>query len=184
VIISDISLSTHGQHQRDNAATAVQAARLIHPELRESQVRERLASCHIPGRQQLLAGRPDVLLDVAHNPASFEALAATLRIDFGDRRIAAVIGMMKDKDVRECSRHLQGMLSEVWVVSANSPRAYPADELAALLTDLGFTATAMQDRDEAFAALHAPLEHDLGLVTGSFYLAGDYLTWRQRAGIA
>lgn len=182
--MSHVAVKTSGRHQRDNAAIAIRVARLVDSQLIESQIRDRLANCVIPGRQQLFRGNPDVLVDVAHNPASFAALADTIRKDFANRRIVAVTGLMKDKDARACFSHLQGLISHFLVVAVDNPRSYPADELTGLLREMGFAASSYRVWKEAFAVLHKSSGHDLGLVTGSFYLAGDYLKWREHAGIA
>jgi dihydrofolate synthase/folylpolyglutamate synthase len=133
---------------------------------------------------QLLAGRPEVLLDVAHNPISFRVLAETLKERFAERRILAVVGMMKDKDARTSLQALQPFVGELICVELSNPRTRPAHELQAEAEALGMNARCVEERDDAFAVLHARGDHDLGLVAGSFYLAGDYLTWRRRAGIA
>ncbi|MCX6600863.1 MAG: Mur ligase family protein [bacterium] len=179
-----LTLSALGRHQRDNAAAAVCAARHLFAKLTAEEIRARLALCIIPGRQQILAGRPEVLVDVAHNPISFRALAETLRERFAGRRILAVVGMMKDKDARASLSAIRPFVSELLAVESNSPRARPAQEICEEAEALGMNARCVLVRDEAFAALHSAGDHDLGLVTGSFYLVGDYLLWRQRAGIA
>jgi dihydrofolate synthase/folylpolyglutamate synthase len=179
-----LTLSALGRHQRDNAATAVCAARHLFAKLTADEIRARLASCVIPGRQQLLAGRPDVLLDVAHNPISFRALSETLGERFAGRRILAVVGMMKDKDARASLQAIRPFVSELIAVELNNPRTRPSQEICDEAKALDMNARCAFSRDEAFAALHAAGDHDLGLVAGSFYLVGDYLTWRQRAGIA
>jgi dihydrofolate synthase/folylpolyglutamate synthase len=177
-------LAVPGKHQRDNAATAICAARHLFPELTAEKIRARLASCVITGRQQLLAGRPEVLVDVAHNPISFRALAGTLSERFAGRRILAVVGMMKDKDLRSSLQAIRPFVDELLAVELDSPRTRPAQEILQEAKALGMKARGVLVRDEAFAALHSAGDHDLGLVAGSFYLAGDYLRWRQRAGIA
>ena len=179
-----LTLAALGRHQRDNAATAIRAARHLFPHLTAEEIRVRLAWCIIPGRQQILAGRPDVLVDVAHNPISFRALAETLKERFAERRILAVVGMMKDKDARASLQAIRPFVHDVLTVDVSSPRTRPAQEMCDEAKALGMNARCESVREAAFAALHAAGDHDLGLVAGSFYLVGDYLLWRRRAGIA
>ena len=173
-----------GVHQQQNAAIAIQAAKLIDPQLTQDIVRARLAHCVIPGRQQLLKGKRDILLDVAHNPVSFQALAASIQSNYANKRILAVIGMSKDKDARNAIASLQHLVTDVIVVKLNNPRSFSVPDLLTIVSDLGFNPLRVQSQEEAFSLMHESPDHDLGLVVGSFYLAGDYLEWRQRAGIA
>ncbi|RPH96803.1 hypothetical protein EHM69_00250, partial [candidate division KSB1 bacterium] len=180
-----LTLNTSGKHQRDNAAAAICAARRLYPTLDSDAIRSRLSNCTVAGRQQLLPGSPDILLDVAHNPVSFRALAETLRSGCPNRRILAVIGMMKDKDATASLHELRSLVNEIIVVKVNSPRSFAAKDLCEIAQSVGFNARCADSLDTAFALLHnSQGGHDLGLVAGSFYLAGDYLTWRRCAGIA
>jgi dihydrofolate synthase / folylpolyglutamate synthase len=182
--ISGLSLSLLGTHQRDNAAIALCAARRLAIPIADQAVRKRLFETHIPGRQQLLPGTPPVLLDVAHNAASFRTLADTLREHFATRHTLAVVGMMKDKNARACLESLRGLVQAICIVEMPNPRAMKQAELLAAARELGVNAIEMPTLESAFERLHQPTDHDFGVVAGSFYLAGDYLLWRQRAGIA
>lgn len=183
-VVEDLFLATPGLHQRDNAAVAIRVARLIAPSLTPLQIRERLQSCVIPARQQLLPGTPPVLVDVAHNPVSFRALAGTLRESYSEKTILAVIGMMRNKDARASLSALHGLVGEIRFVELNSPRSADPQDLLKIARELDFRAGGSVSREEAFEELHRTGSHDLGLIAGSFYLAGDYLLWRKRAGIA
>jgi len=77
-----LTLSTPGMHQRDNASAAIFAARLVNPQLNDTEIRDRLCTLHCTRAQQLMRDGIDVLVDVAHNPASFAALSETLRSEF------------------------------------------------------------------------------------------------------
>lgn len=181
--VSGLRLRPPGVHQRDNAAMAVCAARRLWPELTADEIRARLENCEIPGRQQLLPGTPPVLLDVAHNPVSFRALADTLRVMHAKRRVCAVIGMRNNKDARASLLPLREHVATIYPVAIRHPNSYRPDELAAVAAELGMHASVLPSTAESFAALHRS-DADMGLVAGSFYLAGEYLEWRQRAGIA
>jgi dihydrofolate synthase / folylpolyglutamate synthase len=181
-VIANIELPSAAPHLRENAALAIRIARELHPALDINAVRTRLRTVSLPGRQQLLPGMPPVLLDVAHNPVSFAALAETLRRDHPGKPVAAVIGMMKDKDARASLAHLQGLVAELRTVHLGNPRSLPPEQLADIAISLGISAAPVP-REAAFEWLHSA-PNVLGLVAGSFYLAGDYLQWRDRARIA
>ncbi|MBU0509324.1 hypothetical protein KKH27_10855 [bacterium] len=182
--IGGLSLNAPGLHQRDNAAVALRVARLLRPELSESEIRTRLAACTVPARQQLLPGAPEILIDVAHNPVSFRALAETIRQRFSERRILMVFGMMRNKDATASLSALKGLVRDVVPVELNSPRSAKQADLREIAESLGMNVVCPPSLEDAFRMLHERDKHNLGLVAGSFYLAGDYLLWRRRAGIA
>ncbi|CAG0906614.1 unnamed protein product, partial [Darwinula stevensoni] len=59
-----------GSHQLDNAAIAIAALLQLKADLplRVQSVRQGLAQVNLPGRFQVFAGQPTVILDVGHNP--------------------------------------------------------------------------------------------------------------------
>ena len=134
-----------------------------------------LASVSLAGRMQSIAGR--WVLDVAHNPAAAIALAAALRTTQQGRVAVTIIGMLDDKDVAAVVEPLNE-LSNHWIaVTAESPRAIPANELArriSISTDRPcWVADSFEQAIERAEALAGA--DDLLLVTGSFYTVGAAL---------
>jgi dihydrofolate synthase / folylpolyglutamate synthase len=132
--------------------------------------KEGLAQTRVPGRFQRVSGRPEIILDGAHNGPAFEALARALaELDIRPR--TAVFTCLKDKRVEPMAAVLGGLGLERILVPElpGNPRAYPAVELAALL---GPAARPVRDIAEALALLRgssAPV-----LVCGSLYLLGEF----------
>src|SRR5205085_4840110 len=62
-------------------------------------IRRGLAEVTLPARFQVLAGRPQVILDVAHNPQAAEVLAENLAVSGFAPETIAVCGMLRDKDI-------------------------------------------------------------------------------------
>lgn len=182
--IPHLNMKLAGEFQRDNAAAAICAARLLCPGLSEEQVRARLEELEIPARQQLLAGHPPILLDVAHNPISFQMLATTLRTRYAGQSMRLVCGMMRDKDAAAALAALRGLEIVIGCVGLGNPRSRTADELATIARETELPVRTFQSAKEAFDWQARAGECDLGVVAGSFYLAGDFLKWRRDAGIA
>jgi len=90
-----------GANQLLNASGALAALEAVSERLPISQqaVRQGLLTVEIPARFQVLAGRPAVVLDVAHNPHAAAVLAANLDSMGFYPRTHAVFGMLRDKDV-------------------------------------------------------------------------------------
>ncbi len=90
-----------GAQQYDNAAGVLMALESLHDRfpVHRRAIEQGLQSVTLPGRYQVLPGAVDLILDVAHNPASGRRLAQTLGKTPTGGRTWLVLGMLKDKDV-------------------------------------------------------------------------------------
>lgn len=130
----------------------------------------------LPGRMQLLAGSPEWLFDVAHNPAAATSLSETLGTADA-AGLVAIIGMLDDKDVEGVVRPLAGIVDRWIAVTAASPRAIDAAELARRIANHADKACLIAETFDA--AINNAREFAAGdgriLVTGSFYVVGPLL---------
>lgn len=172
------SLGLVGAHQEQNAAlaraVAQELARLGHP-ITSRAVRRGLAAARWPGRFEVIAGRPPVVLDGAHNGSSAVALAQTLRREYGGRAVHLVIGINADKDADAVLRPLLGVCESVTVTASTSPRARPVADLARACGHLARVpiATAAHVRGAIEAARARERARDVICVTGSLALVGE-----------
>ena len=100
--------STHlpllGPHQARNAGVAAALARQL-ADVTARDVERGLRNAHWPGRFEVMAREPLVVLDGAHNPGGCAALAATLST-FAYDDLHLVVGAMQDKDHAEMAAAL------------------------------------------------------------------------------
>ena len=131
-----------------------------------------LTDVALPGRFQIVSGRPTVVLDVAHNPQAVAGLAASLDTMGSFRRTFAVVGMLADKDISGALAALAGKV-DVWLLaSLDVPRGAPAATLEAAIGEgqLGGKVECFASPGEAWAhAAKLAGEDDRILVFGSFY---------------
>lgn len=130
-----------GAWQRANAACAViamceLASRLP---LGESEMADGLRDVRLPGRYQVVRRQPDVILDVAHNPAAAAALATALAGVTG--RSTAVFSALAGKDVAGIGRALDACFTHWLVAPLGGERAQPADRIAAELANAPVSGT-------------------------------------------
>jgi dihydrofolate synthase/folylpolyglutamate synthase len=114
------------------------------------------------------------VLDGAHNDASAEAFAHTLTAYVGDRPVTLVVGMHADKEVEAVLRPLGSIASRAVATRSQSPRALPADDVAAFCRQLGMTTVV--DTSVAGAIARArDLSSDVAViaVTGSLAVVGE-----------
>ncbi|NCX67431.1 MAG: bifunctional folylpolyglutamate synthase/dihydrofolate synthase, partial [Burkholderiaceae bacterium] len=90
-----------GANQLLNASAVIAALIALHDRLPVSaqDIRNGLALVELPGRFQVLPGRPTVVLDVAHNPHAAATLAESIEAMAYHPYTYAVFGAMADKDI-------------------------------------------------------------------------------------
>src|SRR5207237_739581 len=90
-----------GAMQLRNAAAAMCALDCLREKLplEMQAVRRGLAEVTLPARFQVLPGRPQIILDVAHNPEAAKILADNLLASGYAPQSIAVCGMLRDKDI-------------------------------------------------------------------------------------
>ena len=175
-----LRVPTPALYQVRNAALAVAAARLLLGGLDEAAVRQALAGTAVPGRLQVVAERPLVLADGAHNPDGVRVLAQSLAAVDVPRPAVGVLAIMRDKDYRAMIAGFLRLLDSVVCTQASEARSLRAEELAAAVREVS-AADATLTAVEAVADPHAALgrARELAgtegsvLVGGSLYLLED-----------
>ena len=165
-----------GAMQLRNAAAAICALDCLHEELplAMQDVRRGLAEVELSARFQVLPGRPQVILDVAHNPQASGVLAENLATSGFAPETIAVCGMLKDKDVEGVLRTLAPRITRWHMASLTGPRAASAEELARHVK----AAECFVSPAAAFeAALRRANEDDKIVVFGSFLTVGEVIGW-------
>lgn len=173
----EVLVALHGIHQGVNAATAIVVAEaFLGRALGAEVVTSTLATTPMPGRMEVLARNPLIVVDGAHNPAGVRALAATLDGAFdvrGERR--CVLGMLTGRDIDDMVAPLLDVgFTEFHCCAPRSPRAVPARDLVAALRRHG--ASAFEHPGASSALAHArerSSDDDLIVVTGSLYLVAE-----------
>lgn len=169
---TDFPLPLPGAHQRWNAALALAALEAAGFSLKPEIVRAGLSATVWPARfQRLQNGR--LILDGAHNPQGAGTLARTWREEFGGEKAALLFGAVAAKDCRRSFEQLAGIAERAVFVTVNSPRAVPAEELAALWRE-----TAPDVPCEIVPGLSEALAlfpESRRLLCGSLYLCGEAL---------
>jgi dihydrofolate synthase/folylpolyglutamate synthase len=171
-----LRLALRGAHQVHNAVVAIrllEAARDAGLDVPDEAIVRGLETVEWPARLELitLAGGREVLLDAAHNPEGARALRAYLARWHPDRP-ALVVGIMRDKDADAILRELLPVTSSVVATAAGTPRAMPADELAARVTAIDPARAVRACGDVAAAVVAAFDSSRVVCVAGSIVLAG------------
>jgi dihydrofolate synthase/folylpolyglutamate synthase len=172
-----------GANQLLNASAVLSALDALRERLPVGMqdVRKGLSLVELPGRFQVMPGRPVVILDVAHNPHAAAVLADNLsNMGFAPNTIA-VFGMLRDKDISGVAARLAARVDRWHVASIDDPRGATAADLADALAKAGAGGAVVQfdsPRNAYASALVEAGENDRIVVFGSFLTVADVMLAR------
>ena len=182
--------SLRGANQLLNAAAALAALEVLRLELPvgAQEVRTGLVVVELPGRFQVLPGRPTVILDVAHNPHAASALAQNLGNMGFHPYTYAVFGVMDDKDIEGVVAPMAEHIDHWCLTALPSPRSADPEKLAGIVESLApedgkpgerSVSTFANPADAYANAMSRAGENDRIVVFGSFYTVAGVMAARQ-----
>ena len=182
-----LSIQLLGQHQLENAATAVAALEVLAEKgfhISSDSIISGLAQVNWPGRLQVLNRHPLVVVDGAHNPDSARKLRQSLEQYFDFDRAVLIIGTSADKDVAGIVSELVPLFDIVIATHSIHPRAMAT---SAVVAELGRQGVEAQATDDISAALPLALtlagDNDLICVTGSLFVVAEAIEQAQKLGL-
>ena len=167
-----------GAFQLNNASAALAALDALKAVLPVSMaaVRRGLVEVQLAGRFQLVPGRPELVLDVAHNPHAARMLAKNLASMPPCAHTYAVFAMLSDKDRAGVAAALDAYIDTWLLADINAPRGAKATDLAAILQGVavkGALLTFGSVADALRYAYDAAGETDRIVTFGSFYTVAE-----------
>lgn len=186
-----IALPLFGDYQAENASLALAAVEAFlgggDKPLNIDLVRTAFESVTSPGRLEIIATNPTVVVDAAHNPHGVRASALAFKESFNFSHVYLVVGVLGEKDalsifevLRQEYRDSTDFDTKVYVTASASPRAIDAERLGDIALDAGFDKDDItvfeQLPDAVAAAMEAAGAEDTSsavLVTGSITVVGD-----------
>jgi dihydrofolate synthase/folylpolyglutamate synthase len=168
-----------GHHQVINAAVAyavLQTARGTGLAIPEPAIREGFRNVVWPGRFQVLATAPAVVVDSAHNRDSALKLRIALEDYFPGQPVSLIFGASEDKDILGMLTELLPRTRRLILTQAVHPRAADPVELARLAHGFGHSVEVVVPVARALeAALEAARPEDVIVAAGSLFVAGEVL---------
>lgn len=175
-----------GPTQLINASVALAALTAIEHRLPVTMqaIRPGLIETELPGRFQVVPGKPAIVLDVGHNPQAIKVLADNLsNMGFFDRT-HAVLGMLGDKDIEQALQPLREKVDFWHLATLTGVRGTTSAQLAAIVrsTALGGEILEYESPEAAMrSAKGMAAESDRILAFGSFYtVAGAMRVLREK----
>jgi dihydrofolate synthase/folylpolyglutamate synthase len=172
-----------GRHQLRNIALAIATAVELSEQgfkgITAETIERGLRETRWPGRFEVIPARvgwPELVIDVAHNPAGAWALRAALSDRYGDRPLIFVFGAMRDKAISEMTEILFPLAERVIATRPENPRAATPEEIRRAAAR---TAVEIETIDDVGQALERARELAAGgsalVITGSIYLVGEVM---------
>jgi dihydrofolate synthase/folylpolyglutamate synthase len=171
-------LTLMGSFQVDNAASVIYAIRALASSLPvpDQVIVDTLPKVQLIGRFQYLHHRPDVIVDVAHNPQAALSLSESLKkIEISSSHSfqwIAVFAMLADKDISSVVNLLKNQV-DVWYIAAiDHPRAASIDMLKSILLENGVSVPILafsKVEDALNMAYKNMTKNDKIIVFGSFF---------------
>ena len=167
-----------GRHQDDNCALALAAFQTAGLKLNQEEITHAISNAFWPGRTEVLAQSPLVLVDGAHNPAGVLTLTQTMMgpLEFPVTDWILVVGFSQGHDPQSWAAAWpqECQPKTVWVIPPNMPRAMPLKETLERLQPVWPHATAGPDLPAALARVRADKIQERGVcLAGSLYLVGE-----------
>ncbi|MFZ3019497.1 MAG: bifunctional tetrahydrofolate synthase/dihydrofolate synthase [Gallionella sp.] len=175
--------SLRGAFQLHNASAVLAALDALKDKLPVNMdaARRGLVEVQLAGRFQFVPGRPQLILDVAHNPHAARSLAQNLG-SLPPAKTYAVFAMLKDKDMAGVVRTLDPHV-DVWLVAGlDMPRGASAAELTRVLKDCGVHGAIRTFENVAEAlrlACNEAGENDRIAAFGSFHTVAEAMQARE-----
>ncbi len=168
----ELSIPLLGEHQLENAATAVAVLESLN--IGKEEIISGLASVKWPGRLEILSRRPLLVVDGAHNRDSARRLKEALKKLFRFNRAILIIGTSSDKDISGIAAELGSFFEMVIATSSRHPRAASPVELAREFDRYKVPVQVTENVEQAVSkALAISGEQDLICATGSLFLVAE-----------
>jgi dihydrofolate synthase/folylpolyglutamate synthase len=141
-----VRTSLLGAHQGENitvSIAAVEQLQMYGVFLTDAAITKGIEVASNPGRMEIVAETPMILLDGAHNPGGIKVLVETITQDFTYKHLFLVLGVLKDKDIPAMVAMIVPLADCIIVTKYLSPRAYDPmllkEQITAPIVSLGVT---------------------------------------------
>lgn len=176
-----LRLGLKGKFQSRNGALALAAIERLEQkgyEVTSQNIREGLEKSIWPGRMQVVANNPTIILDGAHNPSAMKALADSIKAGLRFRQIILVIGVMEDKEIGQILRRIVPISDYIIYTRPVYYRAASPETIMAEGARLGKPGEIVPLLTEAIEKAREIADpRDLIVICGSLFTVGEAMTY-------
>jgi dihydrofolate synthase/folylpolyglutamate synthase len=171
-----------GRHQLRNLALAITTADELNQfgfHISAEDIEQGIHATSWPARFQVIPssdGFPEVVLDVAHNPAGAWALRSALSTFYEGRSLTFIFGAMRDKAITEIADIIFPLADRVIATHAENPRAASPQQIAEMGAHAQTEILQAKNVQEALErACTLAGSKGVIVITGSIYIVGEAL---------
>ena len=173
-----VAVGLAGDHQLENAALVLAACETLNDtgkvKIAETDMRAGLVENNWPGRLEIVAEAPTILLDGAHNLVACESLAHFLKTRFADRSITLVVGILDDKPYEKMLGLLVPPCKRLILTRPIIDRALEPEALLPVVEPYGKQTEIIANVPDAVnRAIDTAAPEDVICVAGSLYVVGE-----------
>ncbi|MDR2833058.1 MAG: bifunctional folylpolyglutamate synthase/dihydrofolate synthase [Streptococcaceae bacterium] len=174
--ITHLQLSLLGHHQMENAAMAIEVAKVFAEkmtiELTQDTIREGLKEAFWPARMEQLRKTPLVILDGAHNVDAMKRLVENLQNLYAGKKLYLLFSALETKDITQMLDELATLSNaRIYLTTFDYPKAldlnkyqYLEDERCTIVSDWRFGLAEIMEKMK---------EEDVFVITGSLYFSSQ-----------
>jgi len=171
--------SLYGDYQVQNAALVIAGLARLDLMISKQSIMQGLQDVQLIGRLQKLQDRPEILVDVAHNPQAAQQLALYLQKNKIKGKTRAIFSILCDKDVTAVVLNMQQADIDEWhLITLDNPRAIPVEQLKSQLQQLGIkNVYGYDDFKHVLSCVKSnSSHHDRVVIFGSFLVVSGILS--------
>jgi dihydrofolate synthase/folylpolyglutamate synthase len=171
----DISVAHFNVFQESNLCLAIAATEVfLEHSLDFSQLKKAVSNVIMPARLEIVAEKPPVIIDGAHNPQAIRVLLESIESIFPGRKLHVVLAILRDKDIGQFIRELSRKKSKLFITRNKSNRAAEPQEIQKIACQYTSEAKCFPDLFTAIdKAVKEADSKTIVLITGSLYTAAE-----------
>jgi len=172
----DIFISLLGDHQIDNAVTALACIEELRRQgihIDSDAISFGFKNINWPGRFEVINNKPLVIIDGAHNLDSFRKLAATIRKYLPEQQVLLIFGVSEDKKVEKMLNIIKPIIKTLIITRSDHPRAMEINKIEGIAAHLNIPFVIEENIKNAIGEALVRSDDLTAIVAaGSIFIAG------------
>ena len=172
---NNLKLPLLGEYQIINTATAIAVVEVLYSDypVAPENIKKGISKVQWPGRLEVVAENPMIILDGAHNQSGAQKLRVELE-NLEYERLIMVLSILGDKDYQGIIEQLAPIADELILAQNQNPRAAKVEDLYKCVQNYQVQVKSEKDLEKAVDdAISEAREKDLILIGGSLYTVSE-----------